>query len=44
MGWSVSMRDRDGTYFGGGTAAATLADGKVMGVADNRRTNYTAGE
>lgn len=44
MGWSVSMQERDGTYFGGGNAAVALPDGRTMGVADTRRTNFTAGK
>ena len=44
MGWSVSMQERDGTYFGGGNAAVALPDGRTLGVADTRRTNFTAGK
>lgn len=44
MGWSVAIQERDGVYFGGGNAAVALPDGRTMGVADTRRTNFTAGK
>ena len=44
LGWSVTIRDRDGSYFGGGTAAVLLPNGKTVGVADQRRTNFADGE
>ncbi len=44
LGWTVSSRDRDGKYFGGGNAAVLQADGRTLGVADLRRTNHAGGQ
>lgn len=44
MGWAVQMQERDGTYFGGGNAAVALPDGRTMGIADTRRTNFAGGK
>ncbi len=43
-GWSMSSRERDGHYFGGGSAAQYNDDGTIVGVADLRRTNFAAGD
>ncbi len=43
-GWQLKKKPRDGHYFGGGNAAHIREDGKLVGVADPRRTNFAAGE
>lgn len=44
LGWTVSSRPRNGTYFGGGNAAVVQTDGTTLGVADLRRTNHADGQ
>ena len=44
LGWTPVRQQRDGHYFGGGNAVEFQGDGHLLGVADPRRTNYTAGD
>jgi gamma-glutamyltranspeptidase/glutathione hydrolase len=44
LGWRTRFRRRTGHYFGGGNAIAYTADGKLIAVADPRRTNHAAGD
>jgi gamma-glutamyltranspeptidase/glutathione hydrolase len=44
LGWHVVRRERDGGYFGGGSAVMYRPDGRVEAVADLRRTNFADGE
>jgi len=44
LGWQVVQRKRNGHYFGGGNAIQFGNGGKMIGVADSRRTNAVAGE
>jgi gamma-glutamyltranspeptidase / glutathione hydrolase len=43
-GWKTVRMKRNGSYFGGGNAVMYQADGKLLGVADLRRTNFAAGQ
>ena len=43
-GWLTKPRTRNGLYFGGGNAVQYLPGGKMIAVADTRRTNHAAGE
>ncbi len=43
-GWKVVVKPRDGHYFGGGNAVQYREDGRLLAVADPRRTNAAAGE
>ncbi len=42
--WQVKRYPRNGTYFGGGNGIQFAEDGKLIGVADPRRTNFVAGK
>jgi gamma-glutamyltranspeptidase / glutathione hydrolase len=42
--WKVKRYPRDGTYFGGGNAIQYSQTGRLIGVADPRRTNFVAGD
>jgi len=44
FGWSPVRQKRDGHYFGGGNAIQYGRDGRLLGVADSRRTNDAAGD
>jgi gamma-glutamyltranspeptidase/glutathione hydrolase len=44
LGWKTTRKKRNGSYFGGGNAVIYQADGKLLGVADLRRTNFAAGQ
>ena len=43
-GWSTALKPYDGRYFGGGNAIQYLAGGKIVAVADPRRTNSAEAE
>jgi len=42
-GWNTFRRDRNEFYFGAVNAAAFTHDGKILGVADQRRTGDASG-
>jgi len=44
LGWNLKPRRRNGHYFGGGGAAQYTPSGRIIGVADPRRTNFAAGD
>ncbi|MCC7087304.1 MAG: gamma-glutamyltransferase, partial [Pirellulales bacterium] len=44
LGWQVKRYRRNGTYFGGGNGIQFADNGKLIGVADPRRTNFVAGD
>jgi gamma-glutamyltranspeptidase/glutathione hydrolase len=44
LGWQTTRQNRNGSYFGGGSAVQYQADGSLIGVADLRRTNAAEGE
>jgi gamma-glutamyltranspeptidase/glutathione hydrolase len=44
LGWTPVRQKRDGHYFGGGNAIQYDRDGRLLGVADSRRTNHAAGD
>ena len=44
LGWKTKRYPRNGHYFGGGNAITYDKSGKLIGVADPRRTNFVAGE
>lgn len=43
-GWTVSVKKRNGGYFGGGNAAMYMPGGRLIAVGDTRRTNFAAAE
>ena len=43
-GWKTVRMRRNGAYFGGGNGVMYQSDGKLLGVADPRRTNFAAGK
>ncbi len=43
-GWKTKRYPRNGLYFGGGNAIEIVETGKLIGVADPRRTNFVAGD
>lgn len=43
-GWLTEPKPRNGRYFGGGNAIQYLPCGKMIAVADTRRTNHAASE
>ncbi|QEG34549.1 gamma-glutamyltransferase family protein [Bythopirellula goksoeyrii] len=44
LGWKTKRYPRNGHYFGGGNAIEIAETGKLIGVADPRRTNFVAGD
>jgi hypothetical protein len=44
MGWKPIRHQRDGAYFGGGSAVLYRTDGTMEAVADLRRTNSADGD
>ncbi|MEN1678661.1 MAG: gamma-glutamyltransferase family protein [Planctomycetota bacterium] len=44
LGWRVSRKESGSSYFGGGNAAMLLPGGRLVAVADPRRTNSAAAE
>ncbi|TWU29425.1 gamma-glutamyltransferase family protein [Bythopirellula polymerisocia] len=44
LGWKTKRYPRNGHYFGGGNAIQVEKSGKLIGVADPRRTNFVAGD
>jgi gamma-glutamyltranspeptidase/glutathione hydrolase len=44
MGWKPERHSPSSSYFGGGSAVLYKSDGKLEGVADERRTNFADGE
>ena len=44
LGWSVTVKKRNGGYFGGGNAAMYLPGGRLIAVGDTRRTNFATAD